>query len=193
MTEFSSCHLLSILPFQIEILQLRIPFAEYTKAKKEYDQSRIDMKASKRELERLRAENEPLERELEKISEHGQKLKLRKDTNFRKLKEQEKDYKKLAGKLEEIEKKSEDLMSDMTSIKKREADRKKRLEKLEKQIETLENQIDNEPERIDTSGYEKRIVSSFSNYRTSSRSHSSITLSSLPIFILTNLTERDQC
>lgn len=119
------------------------------------------MKASKRELERLRAENEPLERELEKISEHGQKLKLRKDTNFRKLKEQEKDYKKLAGKLEEIEKKSEDLMSDMTSIKKREADRKKRLEKLEKQIETLENQIDNEPERIDTSGYEKRIVSSF--------------------------------
>ncbi|KAG9292682.1 hypothetical protein G9A89_008268 [Geosiphon pyriformis] len=142
---------------KVRLYEMRVPFARYGMAKSTYDEAKHARQNAHLEYRGVMEENEPVRNrkyELEESEKEAVEEKKHAVDEFTKTRGITERY---AGKLEEMESKSDDVRTQLRLIKKEEKQRKVRLVRLQEEIQELEGLVNEAPSAINTKETQQKI------------------------------------
>lgn len=105
---------------EVALLEVRLPFAEYTRARTAYSKARDAKIERKADLNALRQANQPLERKVDDMKEEQRKLESRKQRWEEKVKKLDREIMKHVKTVDELDTDMTDLYGSMENMKSRE-------------------------------------------------------------------------
>ncbi|CAL1699972.1 unnamed protein product [Somion occarium] len=142
---------------EIELLELMLPFVEYTEAKRKYDQLKAAQTEMHEKVKKLNESNAPyinltkkMDKQLKDLQDLREKKKSATQQKFASMKRKWQENLTLEGQAEE-------LKNELDNLKTREKNRLKEIQKSEKTVENLQKNIDNPPKIEDVEAIKEQL------------------------------------
>ncbi|GAO47811.1 hypothetical protein G7K_2009-t1 [Saitoella complicata NRRL Y-17804] len=142
---------------RIELLEIKVPFAEYNDAKRAFEEARADNREQAAELQRIKTRFEPMVQAREEAKEHSQRMEEERTKRKQRYDTVQQAMVRVSQDLDRTSSAMEDHRRDIVTRRKQEQTRKEKLREVRSDVAKWQRNLGPEPENPDASDLNGQI------------------------------------